>query len=127
MAHFDLPLDQLKTYVPDVEAPSDFDAFWSSRLEDASLHAIDVALEPAGDLITSADVLDVRFSGHGGDRIAAWLYLPHGRPTERPWWSSTSATTEAAVGRSTGSAGRAWAIRISSWTRGGQEDGVAIG
>ena len=34
MAHFDLPLDQLKTYVPEVEAPTDFDAFWSTRLED---------------------------------------------------------------------------------------------
>ena len=77
MAHFDLPLDQLKTYVPEVEAPTDFDAFWSTRLEEASRHAIDVAVEPAGDLIRSADVLDVRFSGHGGDRVAAWLYLPH--------------------------------------------------
>ena len=77
MAHFDLPLDQLKTYVPDTEVPTDFDDFWSARLEDAFLHAIDVAVEPAGDLIRSADVLDVRFSGHGGDRVAAWLYLPH--------------------------------------------------
>ena len=45
------------------------------------------------------------------------------RPMERPWWSSTSATTEAGAGRSTGSAGRASAIRISSWTRGDRAEG----
>ena len=37
---------------------------------------------------------------------------------QRRWWSSTSATTVAGADRSTGSAGRALAIRISSWTRG---------
>ena len=77
MAHFDLPLDQLRTYSPTVEQPDDFDGFWSTQLEEAARHGIDVALEPAGDLIKSAEVLDVRFSGHGGDRVAAWLYLPH--------------------------------------------------
>jgi cephalosporin-C deacetylase len=77
MAHFDLPLDQLRTYSPPVEEPDDFDGFWSTQLEDASGHGIDTTVEPVGDLIRSAEVLDVRFSGHGGDRVAAWLYLPH--------------------------------------------------
>ena len=77
MAHFDLPLDQLKTYRPAVQEADDFDSFWAARLEDASLHAVDLSVESAGDLIRSAEVLDVRFSGHGGDRVAAWLYLPH--------------------------------------------------
>jgi cephalosporin-C deacetylase len=77
MAHFDLPLDQLRSYIPDVEVPADFDDFWSTELEEASRHGSDVAVEPAGDLIRSAEVLDIRFSGHGGDRVAGWLYLPH--------------------------------------------------
>ena len=84
MVHFDLPLDQLKTYLPTVEEPGDFDAFWSARREDASLNPIDVAVESAGDLIRSAAVLDVRFSGHGGNRIAAWLYLPNDLADQTP-------------------------------------------
>ncbi|MDF2729460.1 MAG: acetyl xylan esterase family protein [Acidimicrobiia bacterium] len=77
MAHFDLPLEQLRTYSPTVEQPDDFDGFWSTQLEEASRHGIEPTVEPAGDLIKSAEVLDVRFSGHGGARVAAWLYLPH--------------------------------------------------
>ena len=84
MAHFDLPLDQLRTYSPSVEEPDDFDAFWSARLEDASVYPIDVTVESAGDLIQSAEVLDLRFSGHGGDRIAAWLYVPSGLADRTP-------------------------------------------
>lgn len=84
MAHFDLPLDQLKTYLPTVEESGDFDAFWSARREDASLTPIDVAVQSAGDLIRSAAVLDVRFSGHGGNRIAAWLYLPNDLADQTP-------------------------------------------
>jgi cephalosporin-C deacetylase len=77
MAHFDLPLDQLRTYSPTAEEPDDFDDFWSAQLENTTDHDIDTTVEPAGDLIRSAHVLDVRYSGHGGARVAAWLYLPH--------------------------------------------------
>ncbi len=30
--YFDLPLDQLKTYLPPREEPADFDAFWAAPL-----------------------------------------------------------------------------------------------
>jgi cephalosporin-C deacetylase len=78
MAHFDLPLNELRSYSPNVEEPEDFDDFWSAQLSEAAGHDIDATVEPAGDLIKSAQVLDVWFSGHGGDRVGAWLYLPHG-------------------------------------------------
>jgi len=30
--YYDLPLEQLKVYLPDRQEPSDFDAFWSETL-----------------------------------------------------------------------------------------------
>lgn len=35
MALFDLPLEQLERYAPDVPQPADFDAFWRGTLEAA--------------------------------------------------------------------------------------------
>jgi cephalosporin-C deacetylase len=35
MAIFDLPLNELKTYLPTREEPADFDGFWQSTLEEA--------------------------------------------------------------------------------------------
>ena len=35
MPRFDLPLDELRTYRPDVSEPADFDDFWSRTLAEA--------------------------------------------------------------------------------------------
>lgn len=78
MAHFDLPLDQLRTYAPQVEEPGDFDLFWATRMDQARQYELDVTLDQVDGPITSVAVHDARFSGYGGDRIAAWLYLPDG-------------------------------------------------
>ena len=76
MAHFDLPLEELWDYAPEVREPSDFDEFWTALLDEAHVD-LDVSLEPVEGAVASVVVRDVRFSGYGGDRIAAWLYLPH--------------------------------------------------
>lgn len=72
----DLPLDQLRTYRPEVDEPADFDAFWAGQLAQARALPLDVRADPVSGPIRSADVVDVSFAGYGGHRIAAWLLLP---------------------------------------------------
>jgi cephalosporin-C deacetylase len=42
VAIFDLPLDELQRYTPDLSEPQDFNEFWTSRLEEAPEHELDV-------------------------------------------------------------------------------------
>jgi cephalosporin-C deacetylase len=46
VAIFDLPLDELQRYTPDLPEPEDFNEFWTSTLEEAREHELDVHLEP---------------------------------------------------------------------------------
>ncbi|MGI4893596.1 MAG: acetylxylan esterase [Janthinobacterium lividum] len=73
----DLPLHELRGYRGDVAEPEDFDAFWAESLTRARTHDLDVRLTPApGPRLPALDVDDVRFTGWGGVRIAAWLVRP---------------------------------------------------
>jgi len=73
----DLPLAELRNYLPDVEEPPDFDDFWSSEIAAARTKDIDARFSPAKTAVRHADVLDVTYAGHGGDPIKAWLLIPH--------------------------------------------------
>jgi cephalosporin-C deacetylase len=73
----ELPLSELRSYVPAVAEPADFDEFWSGQLAAARAHAADPVFIPAGTAIRHADVLDVTFAGYGGDPVKAWLLVPH--------------------------------------------------
>ncbi|MFJ4713700.1 acetylxylan esterase [Streptomyces sp. NPDC088785] len=82
MPHFDLPLDELRSYEPALTAPDDFDAFWGKTLAEAGEHALDARFEPVDVPYTAVDVFDVTFAGFGGHPVKGWLILPAG--TERP-------------------------------------------
>jgi cephalosporin-C deacetylase len=73
----DLPLEELRGYRPDVAEPEDFDEFWRTELAEARSAATDPEFAPVETSLLHAAVLDVRFSGYGGSRIAGWLQLPH--------------------------------------------------
>jgi cephalosporin-C deacetylase len=73
---FDLPLDELQRYAPDLREPEDFDAFWASTLDDAREHELDVRLEPVESGLLAVRTWDVSFNGFGGDRIRGWLHIP---------------------------------------------------
>ena len=77
MAFFDLPLDHLRQYRPQVRRPDDLDAFWSTTLAEADAHPLDVRLTPVDTGFVLVDTFDLEFSGFGGDRIRGWLKLPH--------------------------------------------------
>ncbi|MFC3495031.1 acetylxylan esterase [Glycomyces rhizosphaerae] len=78
MALFDLPLEQLREYRPEVPEPADFDEFWKSTLTDAAAHDLDVRLEPFATNMVMLEVIDVTFAGFGGHPIKAWLVKPKG-------------------------------------------------
>jgi cephalosporin-C deacetylase len=76
MAMFDLPLDQLRAYRPELPEPADFDEFWARTLTGAREHDLKAELTPVDALLPGVRVFDVRFSGFGGERVAAWLLVP---------------------------------------------------
>ncbi|BBH70655.1 cephalosporin-C deacetylase [Actinoplanes sp. OR16] len=76
MAMFDLPLDQLRDYRPVLTEPDDFDEFWARTLTEAREHDLKAELTPYDALLPGVRVADVRYSGYGGQRVAAWLLVP---------------------------------------------------
>ncbi|MGA3216067.1 MAG: acetylxylan esterase [Acidimicrobiales bacterium] len=72
----DLPLAELREYLPTVQEPSDFEQFWARQIEDARSHDIDAQFNRAQSPVRHAQVFDVSFAGHGGDPIRAWLLIP---------------------------------------------------
>jgi len=40
MAHYDFPLEELRTYKPPREQPDDFNSFWEDTLLEARRHSI---------------------------------------------------------------------------------------
>ncbi len=84
MPLFDLPLDDLRVYLPEREEPVDFDAFWSRTIEEArsrstGLRRVEV---DAGyrELITE----DIEFDGFGGNPIKGWFVAPRHRAGPLP-------------------------------------------
>ncbi|MFC9750251.1 acetylxylan esterase [Streptomyces niveus] len=76
MPLMDLPLEELRGYLPDREEPSDFDAFWADTLEEARRHDRAPVFTPYDACLTEVDVYDVSFPGFGGDPVAGWLLVP---------------------------------------------------
>ena len=80
----DLPVDQLRTYRPDLDEPADFDAFWGSTLQETRQHPLDVAAEPVETGLRLVESFDVSFAGFGGHRVQAWLTRPAGESGNLP-------------------------------------------
>ncbi|WP_433789157.1 acetylxylan esterase [Actinoplanes sp. CA-252034] len=83
MASFDLPLDQLERYVPDVPEPADFDTFWKSTLV-AAAGPLVLDIRPVVNDLALLDCWDVTFGGFGGQPVRAWYTRPAGRPGPLP-------------------------------------------
>ncbi|NUR91212.1 MAG: acetylxylan esterase, partial [Nonomuraea sp.] len=78
MSLFDLPLDQLRAYLPDRDEPADFDDFWSRTLAEARRFDLAAEYVPYDLPLAAVDVYDVSFAGWGGHRIGGWFILPGG-------------------------------------------------
>ncbi|MCU1529938.1 MAG: acetylxylan esterase [Frondihabitans sp.] len=78
----DLPEAQLRQYRSSQSDPEDFDTFWADTLASSRRFDLDPVLVPVDSGLTTIDVFDLTFSGFEGQRIKAWLRVPHGS-TER--------------------------------------------
>ena len=56
---FDLPLEQLQTYLPPRNEPADFDSFWQRTLQDARSFPLSAQFEPIDAGLALIDVVDV--------------------------------------------------------------------
>lgn len=84
MAYFDMPLEELERYRPELRVPADFDTFWQGTLEEARRYPLDARFEPAHFGLATVETYDVTFSGYGGHPIKGWLLLPRQRPGPLP-------------------------------------------
>ena len=75
---FDLPLDQLETYLPPRSEPSDFDAFWAATLAAARAFPLEATFAPLDAGLRLIDAFDVTFRGYGGQPIKGWFLRPRG-------------------------------------------------
>lgn len=76
MPRFDMPLEQLRSYRPDVAEPADFDAFWERTLAESRLVAAAPRLTRVDSPLRGVEVYDVTFSGFAGDEISGWMLVP---------------------------------------------------
>ena len=79
MAQFDLPLDELRAYAPDLLEPADLDRFWATTLAEARAHDLAATFAPVDSGLTAIETLDVTYAGFDGSPIRGWLHLPANR------------------------------------------------
>jgi cephalosporin-C deacetylase len=76
MPLFDLPLDQLVGYAPDLPEPGDFDEFWKTTLAEEEHRDLAATFTPADAGLRLVESYDVTFAGFGGELVKGWLHLP---------------------------------------------------
>lgn len=84
MAYFDMPLEDLMHYQPEIERPPDFDEFWQHTLAEARAQPLNALYTPVDYGLALVDVFDVSFAGYGGQTVKAWLVLPRVREGALP-------------------------------------------
>ncbi len=78
MPQFDLPLEELRRYRPELPEPEGFDAFWQKTLLEARQHDLDARFEAVESPLEGVRVFDVTYAGFGGHPVKGWLVLPAG-------------------------------------------------
>jgi cephalosporin-C deacetylase len=78
MPLWDLDPSELAGYAPEVDEPSDFDAFWHKTLAEARAYDLGLTISPVETHLALVDVFDVTFAGFGGHPVRAWLVRPRG-------------------------------------------------
>jgi cephalosporin-C deacetylase len=84
MAFFDLPLEELRSFLPPRDEPADFDAFWQVTLAETRQFPLDVRFEPVDYGLRLLDTYDVTFNGYGGQPVKGWFLLPRQRTGALP-------------------------------------------
>ena len=78
MPQYDLPLDELRRYTPDLAVPDDLWPFWDRTLAEAQATDLVATATPVDTGLTLVETFDVGFAGFGGNTVKGWLHLPAG-------------------------------------------------
>jgi cephalosporin-C deacetylase len=84
VARFDLSPDELRSYLPTVREPTDFDQFWSDTLTEARRADWPVARERVPGHLQVVEVEDLSFAGYAGEPVRAWYLRPAGVTADLP-------------------------------------------
>lgn len=84
MAFYDLPLEELQSYLPKRVEQSDFDDFWKETLEEARSYSLNAQFKAVDAGLKLVETFDVTFSGYGGQPVKGWLILPKERAAKIP-------------------------------------------
>jgi cephalosporin-C deacetylase len=76
VAHFDLPLAELRRYRRTPSVPDDLTGFWARTLDEARAAAEPAKATRLDSPLRAVDTYDVTFSGFAGQPIKAWLTMP---------------------------------------------------
>ncbi len=82
MPQYDMPIEQLRIYSPNIVEAEDFDTFWLETLAaDAAVTCQEV---PFDNRQQQVKTFDLTFSGFGGTPVKAWLHIPAGAGAPLP-------------------------------------------
>ncbi|MBN2176370.1 MAG: acetylxylan esterase [Demequinaceae bacterium] len=84
MAHYDLPLEELRAYAPTVREPADFDSFWQATIAESRGCGGEPILQAVDLPLPQVEAYDLTFPGFGGHPIKAWYSRPSGRDESLP-------------------------------------------
>ncbi|GAB4510092.1 MAG: acetylxylan esterase [Anaerolineae bacterium] len=84
MAFFDMPLEQLQDYAPEVQRPADFSEFWDRTLKNARGYPINAQFERVDYGLPLVEIYDATFNGYGGQPVKGWFVLPAARSEPLP-------------------------------------------
>lgn len=84
MPMFDMPLEDLRNYQPNVAEPADFDAFWARTLAETRQHPLNASFERVDYGLRTLETYDVTFNGYGGQAIKGWFVVPAGTQSPLP-------------------------------------------
>jgi cephalosporin-C deacetylase len=81
---FDLPLEQLESYLPARTEKPDFDKFWENTLNETRKHPLNAIFKPVDFGLTLVETFDVTFNGYGGQPVKGWFVIPKGTTKQIP-------------------------------------------
>ncbi|VAW33019.1 Acetyl xylan esterase [hydrothermal vent metagenome] len=84
MPFFDMPQNELETYLPQRKEPADFDDFWQKTLAEAAQFSLNAQFDPVDEGLQTIDAYDVTFAGFGGQAVKGWFLLPRHRSGPLP-------------------------------------------
>ncbi len=79
MGSIDMPLEQMRKYLPPLYREADFEPYWKSTIAEALQQPLNAELIPYHFPSKGVQAYAVRFDGFGGGRLAGWYLRPDSR------------------------------------------------